>query len=156
MQPHESRGRSLESEAHWEWMRLFTRLKMTGATEDGKLLIEPRIYPVVAFEELFWSPKGQIFSRNLSGAGAIYHTVPTGKRWRVRHIWKQATTGAVSVDVYNTTGDKQVKIIETAAAEGLWSGLFYLDAAWSLRMDQGAGADSAISVGILYDEADSF
>ena len=149
-------GRDLISEAHYEFMRLFKRLKVTGATVDGQILIEPRLIPIIDIEDLFWIPKQELAVKDISVSDQPYFTVPDGKRWRVRHIWRAATTGTTRMYLEDPAA-LALNLQTAGTAEQIYGTLLVIEAKWKIGLLTGSnGADTARTMHIIYDEADAF
>ena len=103
-------------------------------------------------------PKVAVATNDISaGSGqTTYFTVPTGKRWRLKALQKDVTTGtttwriedrdSVGFEIFSGTAETVFENLDIPMGEG-----------WFIEVDNtGNGADTARAARIVYEEEDAY
>ena len=143
---------------------LIRRLTDRFGIEPGVIAPYMNLLPMVVLvsnaDELLAEAKIGYEAKNLTAAAGTftsYFEVPTGKRWRLLHIWKASTAGG-----------SIFKIKERGGTARAWDAGLTADKIWELqgvKVDEGAqlgldttgnGGDTGIVMVLFYEEEDAF
>jgi len=144
------------------WERLSSRFLIEPVPADATPApgVGTEIIPVTHVDELLRETQtAQALAVDISGAVAFnsMFTVPEGKRWRVKNIHREATTGTSQVAVRGSVGGVIAYLTILATAEQVWSGTMVLEQTDQVGlMRTGNGADTSIDTDIIYEEEDAF
>lgn len=117
------------------------------------------IQPVTQVDALLISIKMDTATKDISGAGGgyiTYFTVPKGKRWRLKALHMQASTGNTKAAI---TDGVAVFSFSATTTNGYYIYLLDLplDTGWKIDgLETNNGADTAIFMVILYEEEDAY
>jgi len=152
-------GSSIPSRALTIWRRLYTRFSLEPEPASVSPDVLKTIIPVTDVDELLKNTLTGSTDGDLTGSAGSYvpvHTVPDGKRWTLRNVHREASTGtsAVWVNVAGGNGFLTANGTGEEVVTGLAIKMNQLDTV-GLRAS-GNGADGAIRLNIIYDEEDAF
>ena len=143
------------------WKRLQTRFKARRKTDTDQddpehpILLET-IQPITNADALLMEPLAFSTNIDISGAGYVAaHTVPEGKRWKLKQVTRQACTAASNV--MTTIGGVLVQLTPAATTIQIEPFDFYMDEGDDVgAVGTGNGADSARAVAIIVEEEDAY
>jgi len=143
------------------WLRLFARYRVTVGFKPEPAFLLDGIQPTTDMDALLRIPKIQGSSASLTGTLGVFvpiFTVPQGKRWFVTGIWREAATGVTQVAVTQVNGGNTFLPTVLQAAEDVVASCRYcLDQGGEVGLlATGNGADTAISLKIIYEEEDAW
>jgi len=104
------------------WTRLYRRFLIEPFPADGAgPSVSTTIQPTTDADELLKIQAGGSVNGDLTasaGSGVTYFTVPNGKRWTLRHIFREGSTANSRV-FYQGPGAATVYLSALATAEGV-------------------------------------
>ncbi len=139
--------------------RLKSKLKLSDtitSPEDVALLdIVLPMVDVGGLENRLKANRAAVSLVAAAGTPTAILTVPAGKRWRVKHIWREATLATSRVEIYYKDTLAWYELGLSGLTEQWLSTDLILDAGCLLGMDTtGNGGDTSILLTAHYQEED--
>lgn len=127
---------------------------------ENPFLFQRLVVPVTIADEVQKTPEIDSHTDDISAAAGgrvTYFTVPSGKRWRLYAFRVQGTTANTAVYISDGTNEQPLTTQDTTERVDATLPSIPLNEDWTIRLrTTGNGADSAISLSILYEEEESF
>lgn len=145
------------------WKRLNARFKARRKSDteledpDYPILLEILV-PITNFDDLAKEGKAITKTDDISGGGStVYFTVPEGKRWTIKMIYKQNSAVAYSVQIFDSSEAVNLNIIPSGTTSVIQHSLdLTLDQSDQIKTSGGGGGDVAIAVAGWVEEEDAF
>lgn len=151
----------LESKKFSLWRRLGEKLLLEDQPPSGVgASVGTVVFPVLDVDSLLRVPRIETFAGNLdiaAGALVTFFTVPAGKRWVVKSIWRQGTTAGSKILVKGPDSAVVMNMSPNTTVESVLITEFTVDPRWIIGMESTDDVgDISRRLRILYDEEDAF
>lgn len=135
--------------------RIIDRLGLDTIFRED-VIVPSAIYLVHEISEFLKSAELDRTSKDLSGTGNVaYWTVPDGKLWTIRHIWRSVTTGITNIVVIRD--NTIVPLTSGSSSAQTYTNLLKLKERDQIALvATGDAADTSIPAAIIYEEEDAF
>lgn len=135
-------------------------LVIPGTKDLEPVTIPREILLVTVIDELLKTVNVDRVARDISAASGstAYFTVPAGKRWTIKALGRDASTGNSRMLLWDGAGSGVHYLSAAGTAAEIHNALdLPLEEGWGVYMDNtNNGADTAINANIVYMEEDAY
>lgn len=142
------------------WTRLYRRFLIEPFPADGAgPSVSTTIQPTTDADELLSESLADSQNADLSasaGSGVPIYTVPAGKRWTLKHAFREATIANSRIYMFMQGGTIYLTALGTAEQAVDLSNIKLRDGEGVGMFTTGNGADTAIFLMLVYEETDAY
>jgi len=146
------------------WERLSSRFLIEPVPAEATPApgVGTEIQPITDVDELLRVPTAAVvINQDISAAVAFssMFTVPEGKRWHVKSVWRESTTGLsqIAFRVVTDAGTIISRVTISQTGEDVWIGNVILNESAQIGVfTTNNGADTSKDIDTFYEEEDAF